>query len=104
MVLQDTQIFVTVMTLNPLDLEPKDVDWCGYRGFFDESTLIARRRGLEDGYYRWTGTPVDVDDDMDSYAEEDDLWNALQREKSREPTVNDGDEDVLDLTRITFVS
>jgi len=41
---------------------------------------------------------------MDSYAEEDDLWNALQREKSREPTVNDGDEDVLDLTRITFVS
>jgi len=108
MVLQGTQIFVTLMALNPSHPSTRGIDWCGDRGLFDESTMIARRRGLEDRYYQWTGSPVEFDDDLGSYEEDDyELYNVPQRERSRELTLNDGllgDENAHWLCRITSVT
>jgi hypothetical protein len=108
MVLQGTQIFVTLMTLNPLHPSARGINWRGDRSLFDESTMIARRRGLEDGYYQWTGSPVEFDDVLGSYEEDDyELYNAPQRERSRELTLTDrflGDEDRHWLCQIASVS
>jgi hypothetical protein len=108
MVLQGTQIFVTLMALNPSHPSTRGIDWRGDRGLFDESTMIARRRGLEDGYYQWTGSLVEFDDDLGSYEEDDyELYNVPQRERSRELTLNDGllgDENAHGLCWITSVT
>jgi hypothetical protein len=98
MVMQDTKIFVTLTTLGPSNLKSKPMDWRGDRGFFDETTSIARRRGLEDGYYNWTGAPVQPVEPEDSYADSEDdysMFNTPQQERARNLTLNLGPEGQL---------
>jgi len=64
MFLQDIKIFVDVVTLSPSNVESKALDWRGDRGFFDECTWIARWRGLEDGFFQWTGALIEDEDTM----------------------------------------
>jgi hypothetical protein len=96
MFLQDNEIFVNVKTLSPSNLKSKALDWRGDRGFFDECTSIARRRGLEDGFFQWTGAPVEQEDNiMGSYDGDDhSMWDAYagQRERKFELTLNQSHE------------
>jgi hypothetical protein len=101
MVLQGTKIFATITSLDPSNLNSEAIDWRGDRGFFDESITIARRRGLEDGYFQWTGAPVDPDDDgndaADSYFAPDiSMWGSPQGERPRELTLGQGHDGPLD--------
>jgi hypothetical protein len=90
MVLQGDQIFVTLEALEPSNLESKAIEWRGDTGFFDESTTISRRRGLEDGYLQWTGPPVpQTGDNEDSYDGEDySMWLSPQKERKHELTLD----------------
>jgi hypothetical protein len=80
------------VNIRMLDLKLKATDWHGDRGFFDESTAIARRRGLEDGYIQWTEAPVDPEDRRTNshYGDDHSMWNeyTAQREREREQTLN----------------
>ena len=100
MFLQDIKIFVDVVTLSPLNINSKALDWRGDRGFFDELALIARRRGLEDGFVQWTGVLIEHEDNMtDSYDGDDhSVWDAytVQRERKRELTLNQSHEGSFD--------
>ena len=100
MFLQDIKIFVDVVTLSPSNVKSKALDWRGDRGFFDEWALIARRRGLEDGFFQWTGALIEVEDNMtDSYDGDDhSVWDAYtaQRERKRELTLNQSHEGLFD--------
>jgi len=101
MILQGTQIFATITTLDPSNIISKAINWRGDRGFFDESIAIARRRGLADGYFQWTGAPVDSDDGKDegtnSYFELDlSMWDCRQGERPQELTLNQGHDGLLD--------
>jgi hypothetical protein len=100
MFLQDIKIFVDVVTLSPLNVKSNALDWRGDRGFFDECALIARRRGLEDGFFQWTGALIEDEDNMtDSYDGDDhSVWDtyAAQRERKRELTLNQSHEGSFD--------
>lgn len=98
MFLQDIKIFVDVVTLSPSNVESKALDWRGDRGFFDECTWIARWRGLEDGFFQWTGALIEDEDTMtDSYDGDDhSVWDAAQRERKRELTLNQSHEGSFD--------
>ena len=100
MFLQDIKIFVDVVTLSPSNVKSKTLDWGGDRGFFDECTLIARWRGLEDGFIQWTGGLIEDEDNMtDSYDGDDhSVWDAYaaQRERKRELTLNQSYEGSFD--------
>jgi hypothetical protein len=91
MVLQDTQIFVKLTTLGPSNFKSNALDWRGDRGFFDECVSIARRRGLEDGYFQWTGAPVEQEDNIKNsyYGDDHSLWDGYpaQKERKRELTL-----------------
>jgi len=89
MVLQGNQIFVTLEALEPSNLELQAIEWHGDTGFFDESTTISRRRGLEDGYLKWTGAQVpQTGDDEDSYNGEDYYMWLSPEGKKPELTLN----------------
>ena len=59
MVPQNVQFFVDVDELAPPNMDPNNeggkIEWRGDRGWFNQYVKIARQRGLEGGYYDWTG-------------------------------------------------
>lgn len=93
---QNTKIFASLTTLEPTNLTTTAMDWRGDRGFFDECVSIAKQRGLEDGYFQWTGAPVVQEDDFTNSYDGDDhsTWDAyaLQRERKYELTLNESHE------------
>ena len=100
MFLQDIKIFVDVVTLSPSNVESKALDWRGFRGFFNECTMIARWRGLEDGFFQWTGALIEDEDNMTDCYDGDDhsVWDAYaaQRVRKHELTWNQSYEGSFD--------
>ena len=101
MFLQDIKIFANVITLKPSNLKSIALDWRGDSGFFDECTSIARRRGLEDGFFQWTGALIEKDPDiMDSYDGDDhSVWHAYAAQGDRKCglTLNRGELGLIEL-------
>jgi hypothetical protein len=98
MVMQDTRILVTLTALGPSNLTPTATarDWHGDRWYLDESTTIARRRGLDDRYLDWTETLVQPIQTADSYDGDDySMFDSLQQERAWNPTLNVGPEESL---------
>lgn len=89
--MQDVKLFVTLSAIKPSNINSKAMDWRGDRGFFDKSIAITRQRGLEDGYFNWTGAPVQPDNLMNSYDGDDySMFNTPQQERAQDLTFNSG--------------